>query len=69
MHKRFSQELLLICLFSITILVFTLELQIKCHFSGLAFIWLALNYLKIVFGHFVHLNRHPQEKEYGHLYS
>ena len=37
-RKRFSQELFLICTFSTMMLVFTLELQIKWHSSGLTFI-------------------------------
>ena len=54
--KSFSQELFLICLFSIMMLVFTLELQIKWHLSGLAFIWLSLNHLKSVFKAFCIFN-------------
>ena len=43
------KELLLIYSFSIMMLVFTLELQIKWHLSGLTFIWLSLIHLKSVF--------------------
>ena len=43
------KELLLIYSFSIMMLVFTLELQIKWDLSGLTFIWLSLIHLKSVF--------------------
>ena len=39
--KSFSQLLLLIVWFSITMFNFSLELQIKWHLPGLAFIWLS----------------------------
>ena len=54
--KIFSQELFPICSSSIMMLLFTLELQIKWHLSGLAFIWLSLNHLKSVFEAFWDFN-------------
>ena len=54
--KSFLQELLLICSFSIMMIVFALELQIKWRLAGLAFFWLSLNRLKSVFEAFCNFN-------------
>ena len=65
----FSQEPLLICSFSVMILGFTLDLQIKWHLSGLVFIWLSLNQLKSVFEAFwiyiTKYHHHPHSYQNG----